>query len=897
VSPRLPLKTRNRAAFRLAEWAAVLLRLPLWQQIVLGCGVLLLIVGTGFFVYAYSYFSDLIDQRLSGQIFNNASLVFAAPAGCAVGDDATPEEIAGRLRKAFYTEGGTSSVGTYKIDGNRLEIEPGPSSYLELGIGNSTHADTAASPPGQQEQGSTKEGPAAIEFRDGRITSITDLDSHKSLDSYLLEPEVITTLFDQSRAKRLLVDYDELPQVLVNAVLAAEDHRFFSHHGVNLYRILGAAIADIRSDGRSQGGSTLTMQLARDFFLTRHRTFRRKLEEIFLALIMEQRLSKQQIFELYANQTYLGQRGSFSIYGFGEAADAYFNKDVRSLTLPEAALLAALIRGPNLYSPYRNATRAKERRNLVLRRMRETGFITTQQEDEAAAAPFHLAQQNLEGSQAPFFVDMVRDQLLAQIPERDLVSQSFRIYTSLDLNLQRAASEAVPAGMQAVDHTIARLRRRKKEPLPDPNQPQVALLALDPHTGEVKALVGGRNYGVSQLNHVLARRQPGSSFKPFVYAAALSSGIDGSQPLVTPATILDDTPATFVFNGQTYDPGNFKQEYHGQVSVRQALAHSLNVATVHLAEMVSYDKVKQLAMDAGFNHNMLATPALALGAYVATPLEVAGAYTIFANQGDYVAPGLVTAVRDGSGRIVWQSPHTSRQVLDPRVSYLMVSLMQSVINNGTAADVRSRGFAAPAAGKTGTSHDGWFAGFTSNLLCITWVGYDDDRDIRLSGAQSALPVWTEFMKRAVALPAYRDVHDFTPPSGVITAETQEPVYISPERAAAYGVSVAPGAINSMAAVSEVFIEGTEPRQPAILQGVTSGISGLIHKVFGSSPSPAAASPPASAPPRADNPSAQGSNENQAGNPSANSAQGQPQKKKGVFKKFLGIFKGGSKQDH
>ena len=273
-------------------------------------------------------------------------------------------------------------------------------------------------------------------------------------------------------------------------------------------RIIGAAIADIRADERAQGGSTLTMQLARNFFLTRRRTFRRKLEEIFLALIMEQRLTKEQMFELYANQTYLGQRGSFSIYGFGEAADAYFNKDVRGLTLPEAALLAALIRGPNLYSPYRSPSRAKERRNLVLRRMRETGFITLAEEGEAAKAPLHLAQQNLEGSKAPFFVDMVKDQVMAQIPERDLLSQSFRIYTTLDLSLQRSASEAVQLGMQQVDRTIAKLRRRKNEPSPDPNQPQVALVALDPHTGEIRALVGGRNYGVSQLNHVLARRQP-----------------------------------------------------------------------------------------------------------------------------------------------------------------------------------------------------------------------------------------------------------------------------------------------------------------------------------------------------------------------------------------------------
>src|SRR5207244_2261340 len=266
------------------------------------------------------------------------------------------------------------------------------------------------------------------------------------------------------------------------------------------------------------------------------------------------------------------------------------------------------------------------------------------------------------------------------------------------------------------------------------------------------------------------RRPPGSSFKPFVYAAALNSGVDGSQPVITPATILMDEPTTFTYEGGTYDPGNYKQEYHGAVTVREALNQSLNVATVRLAEMVGYDRIRKLAIEAGMNKDLLATPALALGAYVATPLEIAGAYTVFANDGQYVGPRFILAVNDTSGRNLLESSETRRQVLDSRVSYLMVNLMESVINNGTAAGVRSRGFTLPAAGKTGTSHDGWFAGFTSNLLAVVWVGYDDDRDLRLTGGASALPVWTEFMKRATQIPAYQKVEDFTPPPGVVTVE-------------------------------------------------------------------------------------------------------------------------------
>ncbi|HEV2493486.1 MAG TPA: PBP1A family penicillin-binding protein [Terriglobia bacterium] len=846
------------------------MRLPRWQQGLLAGALLLVLITTSVLVYLDIHFTRMIDARLGGEVFTNASMVFSAPTPVFVGEVITPDAVEGRLRKALYTEGDerNSGVGTYKLAGERLEIHPGPGSFFE--------------------NPSFREGPAVLEFKGGRIASITTLDGSPSAaattagqppDHYELEPELVTTLFDRSRAKRRLIGYNDVPQVMVNAVLAAEDHRFFSHHGVSLYRILGAAVKDIKVDERAQGGSTLTMQLARNFFLTRRRTFRRKVEEVMLALLMEQRLTKQQIFQLYANEIYLGQRGSFSIYGFGEAADAYFNKDVRSLNLPESALLAGLIRGPNLYSPYKNPKRTTERRNYVLRRMQDDGFITAAEATQAEAAPLGLAQQNIEGNQAPFFVDMVKDQLLAQFAERDLISQSYRVYTTLDLDLQQAASDAVRAGMVEVDQEVQK-RRRKNSPPYDPNQPQVALVVLDPHTGEIRALVGGRNYGVSQLNHVLARRQPGSSFKPFVYAAALSSAVDGSQPVITPATLLDDEPTTFVYEDKTYDPGNYKQEYHGTVTVREALKDSMNVATVRLAEMTGYDKVRNLAIAAGMNKDLLATPALALGSYVATPLEVAGGYTIFSNEGEYVAPSSILAVDDASGRAPVERQETTRRVLDPRVAYLMVSLMQTVINNGTAAGVRSRGFQLPAAGKTGTSHDGWFAGFTSNLLAVVWVGYDDDSELHLSGAASALPAWTEFMKRATALPDYRNVHDFTAPAGVVTAE----------------VAANPADPSDLTTRPEVFIEGSEPRSPTLLQGVTHGVAGLFHKIFGgSSPGTTTAAPSAAGVPSS-GPSSEAEQSADAGPSGSSKSSAQSQKKPGPLKKFLSIFKGHGKSD-
>ncbi len=815
----------------------------------LGAGLLVFLAAVGAFVYFYVRFTRVIDARLSGDVFNNASLVFAAPTPVFVGEAITPEEVAARLRKGLYAEfEGGSEVGTYRRVGNRLEIRPGSASFFQSDF--------------------FKEGPAALEFANGYVVSITSLSDTAPLPSYKLEPEVITTLFDNSRSKRRLVRYQDLPKTVVDAVVAAEDHSFFSHHGVNFYRIIASGLHDFfRTEEIMQGGSTLTMQLARNIFgLTPQRKFGRKINEVFLALLLEQRLNKEQIFELYANQIYLGQRGTFSIYGFGEAASAYFNKDVGSLTAAEAALLAGVIRGPNIYSPYKYPSRALERRNFVLRSMMEQGMLTPQETEKASAAPLGVVLRNVEGTQAPYFVDMVKDQLLSQFSDHDLLSESYRIYTTLDLDVQEAASAAINAGAVEVDKRLKKSKAAKDNPPSDPLQPQLALVVLDPHTGWLKAMVGGRDYGRSQLNHVLAKRQPGSSFKPFVYAAALNSGVDGSQPLITPATLLNDEPTSFQFGDLTYEPENYKHEYFGEVTLRQALMYSLNVATVRLAETVGYEKVRNLAVAAGFNRDLLATPALALGAYVAMPLEVAGAYTIFSNGGIYVEPRFILAVNDASGRLLWRSSEVTRQVLDPRVTYLMVNLLESVINNGTGAGARSRGFTLPAAGKTGTSHDGWFAGFTSNLLAVAWVGYDDDRELKLPGADSALPIWTEFMKRATQYPAYGDAKPFEAPPGIVAVPVQM-------------TSTLPSGNDAVVVRNEFFIEGTEPQGPTPRQGGRGILSRLFHSGNANTvPVAATTSPPG--------------NDNSVGAaPNSDGSQQPDEKKGGVLKKFLSIFKG------
>ena len=847
-----------RSTSRAKELYYSLQELVLWQKLALAAGVfafLLVVLG---YTYLYVHFSRMIDARLSGDVFNHASLVYAAPTPVEVGERGTPEGFAARLQKAGYTTGQVEShFGTYEVGENRLVIKPGPDSFFHGPV--------------------MQEDPATLLFRGGRLASITPLQHGAPLRNYWLEPQAITTLFGSGRSKRRVVRYEQLPKDLVNAVVAAEDHTFFTHHGINLFRMFSAAIADLRAGRMAEGGSTLTMQLARNFFLTPRRAISRKLQEIFIAMLLEHRLSKEQIFSFYANEIYLGQSGSFSIYGFGEAANAYFNKNVSSLTLPEAALLAGIIRGPNFYSPYRHAQRATERRNHILDEMAEAGYISKAQAQEASKASLGLGPENVGGSQAPYFVDMIQDELLSHFSEEQLLSQSYRIYTTLDPDLQRVASEAVDTGMEELDKRIAGMRHHPPQPPNGPKQPQVALVVLDPHTGAIRALVGGRNYAHSQLNHALAKRQPGSSFKPFVYAAALDSSIDGSQPLVTPATILMDEPTTFQFGDESYEPKNYEDEYRGMVTVRDALAHSLNVATVRLAEMIGYEKVRDLAIAAGINQEIKATPAIALGAYEATPVEIAGSYTIFSNSGNYEQPRSILLVNNADGQAIYRVPEVSRQVLDPRISFLMVSLMESVINAGTGSGVRARGFALPAAGKTGTSHDGWFAGFTSNLLAVVWVGYDNDRELGLSGASSALPVWTAFMKHATKLPDYDDVQPFIEPPGIVSVPLND-----------QGQLVASNSLEKVH--NEFFIQGTEPHSENPIERI-SGILGRIFHPDSKSAAQAAQgvtstpSMPAPGPP-------QPQNEQAAQSDSSLQSPGQTQKKGGLLHRFLSVFKGG-----
>lgn len=813
------------------------------------------------FTYYYVKYDRIVEARIKGPMFGTSAKIYARSQGVAVGDRYSVDEIVSELRRAGYSEH-NSKVGTYRVMPGGVEVRPGPLSYH--------NADGAV-----------------IRISGTKVDRITGAESGASLSAYELEPPLLTSLDAEERAKRQLVKYSDIPKVLVNAVTSIEDRKFFEHSGINYVRLVGAAWADLRSGGKSQGASTITMQISRGFFLTPQKTIKRKLTEMLIALELEQKLTKEQIFELYSNQVDMGQRGSFTIHGFAEAARAYFNKDLQSVSLPEAALLAGLVQRPSYLNPYRHPDRALDRRNLVLEAMVDNGVLGREEAEKAKATPLKLAPPNVEASDAPYFVDLVKDTLVNQYGERELNDQGLRIYTTLDRDLQRAAAEAVQIGIRKVDEQVTKLRTRKVKTgkgkqaktetvVREGPEAQVALIALDSNTGEVLALVGGRNYGMSQLNHAVARRPTGSIFKPFVFAAAVNTALSGTATVFTPASLVDDSPTTFVYEDKTYEPRNYKEEYHGEIAAQYALAHSLNNATVKLAEMVGYDNVATLAKAAGIT-SVRATPAMALGAYDATPLEMAGAYTVFANGGVRVSPQVLKAIHTPNGEVLASFNPEKTPVLDPRVAYVLTTMMEGVINTGTGYPVRQLGFDAPAAGKTGTSHDGWFAGYSSNLICIVWVGFDDYSDLKLSGASTAAPIWAEFMKRAQKIPQFRNMTDFKQPDGVIDARIDKVTnrLSTPSCPDAYTVA---------------FIAGTEPRETCEQD------RNIFQKIFGfvSGSSAPEVQPPLT---NQNNGQQPGTPVSQPAPVAQNAPPREEKKKKGFFGKIAGVFTGDDKKDN
>jgi penicillin-binding protein 1B len=827
------------------------------------CVLFVLVLFTAIFGYYYFKYQRVVNDRLAaGPLFANVSQIYAAPREVRVGQKLTAASIAQELRTAGYNA--NLQLGSFRLSGNSIQIKPGPESFHSPdGATIATGIDPDADAPAPMV-----------------VTSITAEDG-AALAAYKLEPQLITALSTgKSRSKRRLVPYSEIPPRMVQAVTAIEDRRFFEHGGVNYMRLAKCAFTDLLTAHKGCGGSTLTQQLAKNIFLSPEKSYRRKLIELLITFQLEARFKKPELFEMYANEMNLGHQGSYEINGVGEAAETFFGKNLNQLDLAQTATLAALFQNPSYRNPYRHPDRAMERRNLVLDAMVETRAITRSEADRAKAEPLHLAPPNLDASEAPYFVDLVHDQLVQRIGDQDLGHASLRIYTSLDPDLQRAAAEAVEAGMVHVDELVRKQHGKRTTPI---NYPQVALIALNPHTGQILALVGGRNYGLSQLDHAIAERPTGSIFKPFVYATAFNTSLNGTTlgdgSVFTALTKLNDDSQDFGTNGQSYAPGNFvRGEYPGMVPAIEAIAHSLNIATIALAQQIGYENVAALARSAGIV-NARGTPSVAIGTYNATPIDMAGAYTVFANNGVHLTPWTLASVRSANGNIVADYAPEARQILDPRTAYLTQSLLENVMTFGTGSAARRHGFTAPAAGKTGTSHDAWFAGYSSNLLCIVWIGNDDYTNVNIQGADAAAPVWAEFMNRAIALPQYSDVKPFTPPSGVQVLRVDKNTWLPADTSCPQDYAVA-------------FLDGTAPTNTCSQMGQSP--QNLIQKIFGlggnkdNNAQPASANPPQkSAPTPYQNPT-QPPNANNP-NPSADPNNPNPQqpKKKGFFRRLFG----------
>jgi penicillin-binding protein 1B len=601
-----------------------------------------------------------------------------------------------------------------------------------------------------------------LDTRDDRITRVVA--DGRVIASATLDPEVLTSIDDRPGEEYRPVRLGEVPITLLSAVLAAEDHRFFDHAGLDLRGVVRAAWVNLRAGRVTQGGSTITQQLVKTRLLTSRRSYVRKLREAWLAALVEWRYPKERIFEAYLNEIYLGQRGPLAVRGVGAASRAYFRKEVHQLTLSESALLAGMARAPNTYSPLLNPERARERRDVVLARMLELGKIVEAEYAASKREPLRVQSAGAAGQSAPYFSDRVRQEL-EELLSGNVGGRGARVFTSLDLSLQRFAESAVSRGLDRLEARSPKLRRA----VPG-ERVQAALVVLDPASGAIRALVGGRDYLASQFNRaVLARRQPGSAFKPFVYAAALAER--GGQAAFTAASVVDDTPITLTSGNKPWSPRNYDDRYEGRVTVRRALEQSLNAATIRIALEIGLPEVVQTAQRLGLAGDLAPVPAMALGAFEVTPLDLARAYLPFANGGTRLpTSSTVRAVSDGDGSDVALTRPAPTTVMTPAEAYLMTSLLTGVITSGTATSARSLGVVGDVAGKTGTTNDArdaWFVGYSPGLLALVWVGFDDNSPVGLSGAQAALPIWADFMKQVAA--AY-GTSQFVVPPGVTTAQ-------------------------------------------------------------------------------------------------------------------------------
>jgi len=757
-------------------------RWPLVLAVVFGLPAL---IGSALLGYYYVRVAGLIDARLHGQRERMLPRVYGRPMELRRGQALSERQLVDQLNDLGYAQRTKpASPGEFATGENAVTLVPRTGDWAGRTV-LATFTKPAVVKAG------ARPAPAGTD----RLVRLEVL-AVGQRERVTLETPLLTSLMSGEREKRRQVQLRQIPPHVVNAVLAIEDRRFYDHPGVDPIRMVGALITNVSGDRPYLvGGSTITQQLVKNVFLAAvmanplEKSIKRKVTEQFMALVLERRASKDEILGFYLNEVYLGQRGSFAIHGVAEGARLFFGKDVNNLSLAEAATMAGVIQSPYTLSPFSSPARARERRNVVLQEMVQAGFVKADAAQAAAQEPLTTVPRALD-AEAPYFVDMVGQQLAEQFPDIMRSTQRIDVYTSLDLHLQRIAQDAVREGLVQVD---ALLKRRKR-----PQLAQAALLAIDPRTGEILAWVGGRSYNQSQYNRVLtARRQPGSVFKPFVYLAAFEKGADQGRTDLTPATVVVDEPTTFWFEDQAYEPKNYGDTYEGAITLRQALAHSRNSAAVTVGEMIGFDTIAALWKRMGTSTAPKPYPSIALGVFEATPFEIATAYTVFPNLGQLRPLHAIQQINTDGKQAAKPAWPATKRITRPETAFLVSSMMRSVMNEGTAAGARGAGFALDAAGKTGTTNDlrdAWFVGFTPELLTVVWVGFDDNTGLGLSGAQAALPIWTTFMIRALAGHANMPLPQ---PKGIVFVEIDRD----------NGALAVPGCPRVL---KEAFLPGTEP---------------------------------------------------------------------------------------
>lgn len=682
------------------------------------------------------YLSNGIEKRFSGRKWKLPSSVYSDTTLLFPDKKISSDDLENKLIRLGYTltSDHPGKKGEYVRDRGDIEIY-----FRDLAL-----------------PGNTREGfPALIDIRNKTIRKIKRTDTDETLDLVELDPELVMQYFGNERELRKIISIKHVPKHLIHAVMAAEDGRFFSHLGIDPLGILRALIVNLRAGYVQQGGSTLTQQLAKNYFLSPERTIRRKINELLISLAIELKYSKEDILEIYLNEIYFGQKASISINGVGEAANFYFGKEVENLTVSESAVIAGLIKAPNKYSPHSHIERCKTRRDQVLYAMHKKEWLSDSELKRALNEPIVTATIEKKEQVAPYFMDFVTSQLNELYPETALSSLGFSIYTTLDLEVQAAAEKALEKGLKRMEDSKPDLKR-----FTDSERLQGAIVVIQPRTGNIIALVGGRDYKQSQFNRVTqAKRQAGSCFKPFVVATLLD--------MYKPTDLLSNIEMSYMINGSAWTPNNYVVHPEKYMTVRDMLRLSCNRAAVDMVVTGGPGNVAEGVKAFDFSTYVYPYASIALGAFEVKPLELARAFCSFAADGVVPHALSVRDVVDETGHVLVRKFMDIRTVISPAKAYLITSMLESVVKTGTAKSLRRYGINFPLAGKTGSTNgykDAWFVGYTPDILALVWVGFDNGDSIDATGSGAAIPIFGDLIKE---IPDYISKEPFTAPEGIV----------------------------------------------------------------------------------------------------------------------------------